>query len=373
MARADKSKVESERLLSLDTLRGFDMFFIMGGDALFLSLGVLLPGTIFEEWGTQMLHSQWHGFTFEDLIFPLFLFLAGVSFPFSLAKQKRNGKSNRAISWRILKRGMMLVLLGMIYNGLLQLDFETLRCASVLGRIGLAWMFAALLYVWVGRKWCLLLSVLILLCYWALLALVSAPDAVGASSFSMEGSIVGYVDRLLLPGQLHLDIHDPEGLLSTIPAIVTALIGIFCGDFINSRRVSGYMQTALLLCAAVVLIVVALLWNNLFPINKNLWTSSFVCLAGGLSVLLFALFHFFIDVLHLQRWTLFFRVIGLNSITIYLAQQFVDFSKITNSVFAGVISLFPHALHSLLFWIGYIAVCWMLLYFLYRKKIFLKT
>ncbi len=368
--REDKQK----RLMSLDTLRGFDMFFIMGGDALFLCLGALLPGTVFETWGGQMLHVEWHGFSFEDLIFPLFLFLAGVSFPFSLSKQHKSGSSNTAVSLRILKRGVILILLGMIYNGLLQFDFENMRYASVLGRIGSAWMFAALLYVWVGRKWCGIISLLFLLGYWALLALVTSPDALSSSGYSMEGSIVGYVDRMILPGRLHLTVHDPEGVLSTIPAVVTALLGMFTGSFVCDRRgMNGYAKSLLLFFVAVLLVAIGLLWNMAFPINKNLWTSSFVCFAGGLSMGLFALFYFVVDVLGWRKWTLFFRVIGLNSITIYLAQQFIDFSKITNSIFGGVIGLFPHDWHSVAFWVGYITLCWLFLYLLYRKNIFLKV
>lgn len=365
----------SKRLQSLDALRGFDMLFIMGGDALFICLGAMLPGTVFEWWGREMSHVAWHGFSFEDLIFPLFLFLAGVSFPFSLAKQRGQGHNDIAVSLRVLRRGFLLILLGVVYNGLLQFDFENLRFASVLGRIGSAWLFAALLYVWAGRKVCVCFSVAILLGYWALLAFIVAPDAAdGVSSFSFEGNIVSYIDRILLPGCLHNVTHDPEGLLSTLPAIVTALLGMFTGDFIMSSRVhSGFLKTAALFVAALLLVALALLWNTVFPINKNLWTSSFVCLSGGLSLALFALFYFVIDVLGCRKWSFFFCVIGVNSITIYLAQQFLDFSAIVKNVFGGMLSLLPQSYYHVGFWFCYIFACWLFLYFLYRHKIFLKV
>ena len=369
----DDTKINT-RLQSLDALRGFDMFFIMGGDALFLCLGTLLPGSLFEMCGAQMLHVAWDGFAFEDLIFPLFLFLAGVSFPFSLSKQCSLGCSDSRIILRIVRRGIMLIFLGMIYNGFLQFDFENLRYASVLGRIGAAWMFAALLYMWLGWRRCILLSVVILLGYWALLAFVTAPDANGASGLSMEGSVVGYVDRMLLPGRLHNTIHDPEGLLSTLPAIVTAMLGIFSGKFIMSgKRFSGYERAGALVCVSLLLIALGLLWNFLLPVNKNLWSSSFVCLAGGISMGLFALFYFIVDVLQWRRWAFFFKVVGMNSITIYLAQQFFDFGKPAKAFFGGLISLFPDSWYSVLYWLAYIAVCWMFLYFLYKHKIFLKV
>ena len=366
-------KEKNGRLLSLDVLRGFDMSFIMGGEVVLICLASLFPNLKFI--AEQMGHSQWDGFTFYDLIFPLFLFLAGISFPFSMAKQLSIGKSRSAISLKVLKRGMMLVLLGVVYNGLLQFDFGTLRYASVLGRIGLAWMFASLLYIWLRRKWLVLFSAVVLLGYWALLTLVAAPDAPeGASSLSVDGCIVGYVDRCLLPGTLHNVIHDPEGLLSTLPAVVTALLGIFTGEFVRSRRVtSEYRKVAAMLGAAIVLLVVGYVWNLVFPINKNLWSCSFVCCAGGWSLLLFALFYLVVDVIGLRKWAFPLRVIGMNSITIYLAQQFVDFSKPVNALFGGVLELLPREYHALGWWCCYMLVCWCLLYFLYRKKVFLKV
>lgn len=363
-----------KRLLSLDTLRGFDMFFIMGGDALFLSLGAMFPDTFLETCGRGMLHAGWHGFTFEDLIFPLFLFLAGVSFPYSLAGQYRQGRSKSDVTFRVMRRGFMLILLGMVYNGLLQFDFENLRIASVLGRIGLAWMLAALLYVWVGRKFSAAISVVILMGYWALFILFSAPDADGATMYSIEGNIVSYVDRMLLPGKLHNVIHDPEGILSTLPAVVTALLGMFVGDIVKCNKIeSGYKKCGVLALLALGLSAIGLLWNLSMPINKNLWTSSFVCLAGGLSTGLFALFYMLIDVLGCRRWTFFFAVIGVNSITIYIAQQFVDFSVTAKGVFGGVISLFPGDWQQVAYSVSYIAVCWLFLYLLYRNRIFLKV
>ena len=267
---------KEERLLSLDTLRGFDMFFIMGGGSLLLALASFLPEDCRAIVTEQMGHKEWNGLAFYDLIFPLFLFLAGVSFPFSMAKQLSAGKDKSEITLKIIRRGLLLVFFGVLYNGLLQFDFETLRYASVLGRIGLAWMFASLIYLWFGKKVALFLSAKILLLYWALLALIVAPDApAGAGSFSMEGCIVGYIDRLLLPGQLHLEIHDPEGILSTLPAIVTALIGIFTGEFVRSEWGSGHKKSLVMLFAALSLLVVGYLWGMFFPLNKNLWTSSF--------------------------------------------------------------------------------------------------
>ncbi|MBO5707141.1 MAG: DUF5009 domain-containing protein [Bacteroidaceae bacterium] len=366
-------KKSGTRLLSLDTLRGFDMLFIMRADAFFMCLGGMFPGTLLALWGGQMEHVAWNGFAFYDLIFPMFLFIAGISFPFSLSKSMGMGADRKSISMKIVRRGLTLVLLGILYNGLLDLDFENLRYASVLGRIGMAWMLAALLYVWTSRRVCVAVGSGILMLYWAMLALLSAPDYPDASSFSMEGSIAGYIDRLFLPGKLHLGIHDPEGLLSTLPAVATALMGILTGEFIRSAKAGGHGKSAILFLLGLAFFGLGWLWDIVLPVNKNLWTSSFVLVAGGLSMMLFSTFYWVVDVMQWRKWTLFFRVVGMNSIAIYLAQHFLDAQKPLKTIFGGVLALVPENLYALAYWTAYVLVWWLFLYFLYRHRIFLKV
>ncbi|WP_099465762.1 MULTISPECIES: acyltransferase family protein [Parabacteroides] len=364
-----------QRLQSLDALRGFDMFFIMGGGPLFIALATLFPTPFFQAIAHQMQHVEWHGLSFEDMIFPLFLFIAGISFPFSLEKQRASGMTDSAIYKKIIRRGITLVILGLVYGGILSLDFENQRYASVLGRIGLAWMFAAILFVntrTITRVW---ITAGILIGYWLLLAFVPAPDGNGADVFSMEGCLVGYVDRIMLPGHLYLKIHDPEGILSTVPAIATALLGMFTGEFIKlqKKEFTETKKVLYLLVVGLILVVSGVIWNLFFPINKNLWTSSFVCTVGGISMILFALFYYIIDVKGFRGWTLFFTVIGMNSITIYLAQRFINFSFTANSIFGGITKLLPETAQPLMGAVTYIAICWGFLYFLYRQRIFLKV
>lgn len=366
---------QPQRLQSLDALRGFDMFFIMGGGSLFVALAILFPTPFFQAIAGQMEHVEWNGLHLEDVIFPLFLFIAGISFPFSLANQREHKMKEADIYKKIIRRGLTLVFLGFIYNGLLNFDFEHQRYASVLGRIGLAWMFAALLFVntrTITRIW---ITWALLIGYWLLLALIPAPDGNGAGVFTMEGSLVGYIDRVLLPGRLHLTIHDPEGLFSTLPAIGTALFGMFTGEFVKMQKkeFTEMRKVIYLIAGGGILVAVGLLWNFVFPINKNLWTSSFVCFVGGISVLLFALFYYIIDVKNYRHWTLFFTVIGMNSITIYLAQHFVDFSFTSEAIFGGVVALMPETAQPFVGAVMYIGVCWGFLYFLYRQRIFLKV
>ena len=368
-----KTNTTTTRLESLDVLRGFDMFFIMGGAGVFTGLFTLFPNAFTEALSQQMFHVPWHGFAFNDIIFPLFLFIAGISFPFSYASKISRGQSKRTIYLDILRRGMILLFLGFVYNGILQFNFEGFRYASVLGRIGLAWMFAAFIYVGTNKSIRTMLIPSILILYWIIVAFCPNPDIAGHDVFSMEGWIGGYIDRITLPGELYYTVHDPEGLFGIIPAIATALLGMSAGEIVKAEKYRPTQKSMYMAILGAILVCIGLVWNLVFPINKNMWSSSFVCFVGGISFLLFALFYYVIDVKKRRSWTLFFKVIGLNSITIYLAQAIINFTGISSYIFGGTIGLFPEAAHPLLSSIGYILICWGSLYFLYKNKIFLKV
>lgn len=365
----------SQRLLSLDALRGFDMLFIMGFAALVANVCRLVPGDFAAAVAGSMRHPEWHGFTHHDTIFPLFLFIAGVSYPFSLDKRRQQGATRGDLYRQIVRRALTLVLFGLICNGLFRLQWP-MRTASVLGRIGVAWALAAVLYLRFRTRARIAIVGIVLVGYWALLALVPAPDApAGADVFSMEGTLAGYVDRLLLPGRLYDGIFDPEGLLSTLPAVATAMLGMLAGEFVRSTdaRLTGGRKALGMLAAAAAFTLVGLLWDAAFPINKKLWSSSFVCVVAGYSLAMFALFYWIVDVKGYKGWVLPFRVIGVNSITIYMAQRIVDFRGISNFFFGGLASKLPESAASVVAAAGYLLVSWLFLYFLYRKRIFLKV
>lgn len=367
---------QSGRLASLDALRGFDMLFIMGLAPLIVSLCCLFPGGEGSWLAGTMAHVEWHGLSHHDTIFPLFLFIAGVSFPFSYAKQVASGAPRSRIYLKIFTRAAVLVFLGTVYNGFFNLDFAHLRIASVLGRIGLAWMFAALLFINFRTGTRVLAAAAILVGYWLLLWLCPAPDApAGSGPFSFEGNLVGYVDRILLPGAILSGTFDPEGILSTLPAVVTAMLGMFTGEFVRipEDRIPGGRKSLYMLLAAVALLAAGVLWSTVFPVNKKLWTSSFVCVVGAYSLGLFSLFYYVADVRGLRKWTLFFRVVGLNSITIYLAQRIIGFDGIQEFFLGGLERICPPGLAAVVGDAGYMAACWLFLYFLYRHKVFLKV
>jgi predicted acyltransferase len=347
----------------------------MGGENIIHSLAVLTKWTLFIWLGTQMEHVEWNGFRFYDNIFPLFLFIAGVSMPFSLTKRINQGDSKAKLYRHIITRGLMLVLLGCIYNGLLSFDFENQRYASVLGRIGLAWMFAAIIFINTKLRGQIIWFVSILIGYWAIMMLVPVPGY-GAGNLSMEGSLVGYIDRLLLPGRLYLTVHDPEGILSTIPAIATALLGVFTGRFLrlNKDDLVPMKKGITLLIAGLAFISAGWIWNFVFPVNKNLWTSSFVLVSGGWSLVFLSIFYIIIDVWKLQKWAFFFVVIGLNPITIYLCQAgMIDFQSTSNYFFGGILGKLTENWQHFCGAVIFVGISWLFLYFLYRKKVFLKV
>ncbi|MCE2616592.1 MAG: acyltransferase family protein [Phocaeicola sp.] len=364
-----------KRLQSLDALRGFDMFFIMGGAALIASLANIWPTSFFQALADQMEHVEWHGFHHHDTIFPLFLFIAGISFPFSYAKQQLQGKSRKDIYKKIIKRGIILIILGIIYNGILStFDFAHARYASVLARIGLGWMFAALIYINSKTKARIGIVAIILIGYY-LVSLIASPDApAGADSFSHDGCLEGYLDRMILPScPLEGGMLDPEGVLSTIPAIATALLGMLTGEWVRRKDVTDNKKVLYMVAAGIIMLIVGLAWSTIFPINKKLWTSTFVLVVGAYSILMFALFYYIIDVRNLRKWSFPFIVIGMNPITIYLAQQFINFQYTSNQLTNGLVRQFSEILQPTLKDICYITVCWLFLYFLYRKRIFLKV
>ena len=363
----------SQRLYSLDALRGFDMFWIMGGEDFFHELAKTTNHPTAVWIATQLTHMTWNGFRFYDLIFPLFLFISGVSTPYSVGREIEKNVENRTILLRIIKRGLILVLLGIVYNNGLQLkELSQIRFPSVLGRIGLAYMFACIIYLYASPKFQYVWFGGILIGYWLILNFSSAPGF-AAGDLTMVGNFASWFDRSVLPGRLHLKIHDPEGLFSTLPAICTGLLGIFAGDFLKNSSAQKTKKTALLALVGVICLIAGGLWNIVFPINKNLWTSSFMLCAGGCSLLLLAIFYYIIDVLEYKRWAFFFTIIGLNSILIYLSDKFIDWYFTAEKLFRWFGQLCGEHYYELAIIVGVVLVKWLFLLFMYRKKIFLRV
>ncbi|HTI72034.1 MAG TPA: heparan-alpha-glucosaminide N-acetyltransferase domain-containing protein [Candidatus Limnocylindria bacterium] len=366
------SPAPKQRLASLDALRGFDMFWIVGGDSL---------AQIFANFGPtgkrvadQFEHADWEGFHFEDLIFPLFVFMAGVSLVFSLGgKMAEGGKA--AAFWRLARRGLLLVVLGMLYYR--NSHPESVRVLGVLQRIGIAYFAAGALYLFFKPRaligWC----AAILLGYWAMLALIPVPG-VGAGHFEEGKNLTNWVDSQFLPGFKWDGQWDPEGLLSTLPAVASCLLGVFAGLILRDPKTDHGRRLRTLVVVGLSLIVVGVGWGMAFPIIKKLWTSSFVCFAGGWSFLFLAVFYYLIDVRGWQRWAQPFIWIGMNSITVYLIRNVVSFKSLATRVTGGPLTtwLDASAGKGMGNWVTNLlalGICLAVARFLYVRKIFLRV
>ncbi len=372
------------RLISLDALRGFVMFWIMSGEHIIHALAKAAPIPVFIWMSSQLHHAEWNGITFYDMIFPVFLFVAGVSMPYSFEKkmslagvltpQELPVSEKRKIYLSMLRRTGILLVLGFVVNGLLRFDgFDNTRFASVLGRIGLAWFFAGIIYLNFDLKKQFIWFLAILMGYYAAMKWIPVPGF-GAGVLTKEGSLESYIDRLFLPGRLHSTVYDPEGIFSTLPAISTALLGVFTGTFLKAKnQFSIKAKLILMTLTAILLIIAGLIWDIDFPINKHLWTSSFVCFVGGFSILFFVFFYVIIDLSGLHKWAFPLILIGSNSILIYIAAEgSVDFKHTADYFFGGLIHYLPMVWQPVFVALSVTFVQLLLLYFLYKRKWFLK-
>jgi len=368
---ADEQQVSgSGRVVSIDALRGFDMFWIIGGGALIARLVDVWPNRVTQAIEQQLHHVEWQGFHFEDLIFPLFVFLLGAVMPFAISRRLERGESRLRVHLHVIKRTATLILLGLIVNGLLNFDWPNMRWPGVLQRIALCYFFAALIVIHTKWRTQAIVLVAVLLLYWAVTMLVPVPEF-GAGHLIMEGCLSSYIDQHLIPGALCYGHGDNEGIISTFPGVCTALLGALAGHWLRSNR-PGSRKAAGLAVAGLVCVLAGYLWSFAFPIIKILWTSSFVLFAGGWSLLLLALFYWVIDVLGFKKWAFFFIVIGMNPITIYFLQCFVNFGGISE-YFLGGLAAHAGLYAPLVLPFGGLMVRWLLLWFLYRHRIFFKV
>lgn len=369
----EKLKANDQRLYSLDALRGFDMFWIMGADEVLHELAKITGIPFWQSMSTQFTHPSWNGFHIYDLIFPLFLFLAGVSTPYSVGRLLSEGKTKKQVMMRVVKRGMILVLLGIFYNNGLQLrPLADIRFSSVLGRIGIAYMLANIIYIYFRERTMVIWFGALLIGYWLILKVTSAPGF-PAGDLTMEGNFASYVDRTVLPGKLSLGIHDTVGFFNNLPAISTVLAGIVTGLYLQKPFIAKKKKASMLAVTGILSLLIAQLWNFDFPINKNMWSSSFVMHTTGLSLLLLSVFYYIIDVLGYQKWAFLFKVIGMNSILIYISGKFINWRYTTNAFFQWLTEWVGQPYNVLTLLLCMILIKWLFLYFLYKKKIFLRV
>ncbi len=392
------------RILSVDALRGFDMFWIIGGEHVAKALEKVSDGPVVAFLATQLQHVEWEGFHFYDGIFPLFLFLIGVSIVLSMDRMiVKVGR--RGALWRIAQRSLLLFVIGVFYYGGLTQAWPDIHLSGVLPRIALCYLVAASLYVLLPRQGIVAAAALCLVSYWTMLAWVPFPDVnLKHDSLGKKGSqamaktsaelfpstapmthgiyeegrnLTHYADARWLPGRKRNLYYTNEGLLSTIPAVATSLFGIMAGWLITSKTLSDKRKVALLLGAGAASMALGYAWGLPFPVIKRLWTSSFCLVASGLSAILLGLFYLVVDVWRKQRWCLPFLWIGSNALVIYLAVNLVDFQMIATRLVGGdVQQLFESRLGAgfggLFIAVTALTLPVLIVRFLYQKKIFIR-
>lgn len=424
--------VTSQRLMSLDALRGFDMFWIIGADSLVAALNKMTQSGPTKFLAEQLEHVEWQGFRFYDLIFPLFIFMVGASIVFSLNKIIAESGRVGAIG-RVLRRGLLLYVIGIIYSGGFTSPWPDIRLMGVLNRIALCYTFAGLLFICFKPRALAAICGSLLLGYWAIMALIPIRDIqlektnlvslaeragdsalaaqlreIGPASavnpscikdspvwaavekmydhttnrvagkFGMGYNVACHFDFEHLPGKKWDLFWDPEGFLSTIPAVATCLLGVFAGLVLQSGGLSNDRKLIWLFGAGVACVLLGWLWGMQFPVIKKIWTSSYVLVAGGYSAMLMGMFYLIVDVWKYQAWCQPFVWIGMNSITIYLVKNFLGgFNRLSARLVGGDIKNFLDAKVAQGFGDMMVAVVGLLLAFwfvrvLYKRKIFLR-
>lgn len=371
--QSDEATKQSKpsRLASLDALRGFDMFWIVGAEPLVKALAGLSDAGWAQRVSEQLGHKAWEGFAFYDLIFPLFIFIVGVSLVFSLSQSLETHGLPKTLR-RVGIRALILYLLGLIYYEGIANGTDQLRLLGVLQRIALCYLAASLVFCFLGTKGRVAVCVLILGGYWALLSFVPMPGG-EAGNFAEGKNLTNYVDSQFLPFRKWDGDHDPEGLLSTFPAIATCLLGVFAGTLLRSTQIKDAIKVVYLLAAGASLTALGYFWGLEFPIIKKLWTSSYVLVAAGYSCLFLALFYLIIEIIGFKIWARPFIWIGMNPITIYLAHRLINFEDVANWIVGGPIKATLGAYGEILVLAVVLGMTLALVRFLYRKEIFLRV
>ncbi|HKW28828.1 MAG TPA: heparan-alpha-glucosaminide N-acetyltransferase domain-containing protein [Verrucomicrobiae bacterium] len=402
--RTNQPSSASRRLMSLDALRGFDMFWIIGADSLVYALNQMSQTRPTAFLAYELDHSDWQGMRFYDLIFPLFVFLAGVALVFSLGKTLATSGRARALQ-RVFVRSILLYALGVFCYGGFANSWPDIRLLGVLQRIALAYFFTGLFFCFFKPRVLVVICAGLLVGYWAAMTFVPFPDVrptpqtqiIGretgftnvsqlnlASTHYIRGAFVkgvnlsNYVDQKYLPGYKWDGTWDPEGILSTIPAVGTCLLGVFAGLLMRDQKIKDHRKVLYLLSFGVLAVAVGWIWGLQFPVIKKIWTSSYVLVAGGYSAILLGVFYQIVDVWKWQTWCRPFVWIGMNPLTLYLADNILGgYASLSPRLAGGNIKAFLDA-HvaqgsgQLMISVTGLVLAFWLAHFLYRRQIFLR-
>jgi predicted acyltransferase len=363
--------VEKPRLMSLDVFRG-------------ITIAAMMLVNNAGDWDHvywPLEHAEWNGWTPTDLIFPFFLFIVGVSMVLSFESRRAKGATRGGLLAHSAKRAAIIFALGLFLNAYPTFHLETLRYTGVLQRIAVVYLISSAIVLYCGRKarWAVTASLLI--GYWALMKLVPVPGY-GPGVLTMDGSLAGYVDRAVMYNHLWVAHRfDPEGFVSTIPAVATCLLGVFTGEWMRGK--SGERLIRGFLIGAVFGLGLGKVWNMWFPINKNLWTSSYVLFTAGFALAVLAFCYWTIDIRSWKKWARPFVWYGLNPLALYFFAGWLAHTTtlhvggrtIKDIIYGG---LYAHLtgnsyFNSMLYGLTYVLLCLLVAWVLYRKKIVIKV
>ncbi|MEJ7861130.1 MAG: DUF5009 domain-containing protein [Pyrinomonadaceae bacterium] len=368
------------RLVSLDVFRGMTI------------AGMVLvnnPGT----WSAiypPLKHAEWHGITPTDYIFPFFLFIVGVAIPLALGRRVEQGGITKEVYLKIFRRTALIFLLGLFLAAFPYFDFSTLRIPGVLQRIAICYLITSLIFIRTDWKQQTIIGIGLLILYWALMTLIAVPNCDATTIDDKACNLAAYVDRTIF-GENHIwrsaKVFDPEGILSTIPAVVTTISGVLTGTWLKSKR-DNLEKVAGMFFFGIVLTVTGWIWHSFFPINKSLWTSSYVLYTSGLALLFLGFCFYLIDIKNYKKWTKPFVIFGVNALALFvfsgLLSKILGIIKITDTtgkqtslqgwIFqSGFLSIAEPINASLLFALTYILFWLLLMWLLYRKRIYIKV
>lgn len=370
------TRTTTSRLVSLDVLRGITIAFM-----------ILVNNSGAESYW-PLKHSDWNGWTPTDLVFPTFLFLVGITIVFSTDSRLNRGATKAGVARHTVQRFVILFLLGIVVNGFPFFHLPTLRIYGVLQRIAICFLICSILYLWDRRPTSkIVLVVAALVGYWALMRFVPVPGygVPGRDMPFMDktANLAAWLDRHIFPGRLYRGVRDPEGLLSDIPSVATTLLGMLTALWLRTKNSAGKKCSAML-GAGVALIILGELWNPWFPINKNLWTSSYVLFAAGVSLLGLALCYWVIEIRGWKKgWTYFWMVFGMNAIFAYMLSELLasgldairlsSHQSLNGFIYDAFQHIHPPGIGALLYAIAFVMVCWLIVWPLYIKRIFIKV
>jgi predicted acyltransferase len=374
--------LQTDRVVAVDALRGFNVFLILGADGAIWTLDRMLRdkgpalSAIGNFLGTQMSHVEWVGIRFYDLIFPLFIFVTGVSIALALPKLLERERKMQ-IYTRILRRALVLYVLGLIFYGGVGHQWGDIRFVGILQRIAVCYFFTSILFLNLNQRGLIVVLIALLGGYWAVMTFVPIPGA-DAISFEPNANLANWIDLHYLPGRLWDITRDPEGLLSTLPAIGTCLLGALSGLLLNDERLTPTQRSLWLIGGGIIMVAAGHLWGLQFPVVKAIWTSSFVLVAGGYSAILLGILHQVIDVWGRKAWATIFVWVGANALLLYLINGIAGFEPFALRLVGGDVSAWFDRLVTpgtglfIAHIVGLILAV-VLAGYLYRRKVFLRV